>query len=70
MARSGGNLIFSGSGGPAGGTNYLVATTNIALPVAQWPRVATNKFDLAGNYGITNAISAASAQQLYRVSLP
>ena len=31
---------------------------------------ATNKFDLAGNYAITNAIPTGVAQQFYRVSLP
>ncbi|MES1180553.1 MAG: right-handed parallel beta-helix repeat-containing protein, partial [Verrucomicrobiota bacterium] len=64
------NLIFTGSGGPAGGTNYLVGTTNLALALAQWPRVATNKFDLTGNYAITNVVPTALPQRFYRISLP
>lgn len=70
MAQAGGNLIFTGSNGPAGGTNYLVATTNIALPMAQWTRVATNQFDLSGNYSFTNTIPAGVPQQFHRLQLP
>jgi Protein of unknown function (DUF1565). len=70
MSRLGANLIFAGSGGPAGGTNYLIATTNLALPSSQWARIATNKFDLTGNYTITNAIPAGVPQRFYRISLP
>jgi hypothetical protein len=64
------NLIFTGNSGPAGGTNFLVATTNLALPMSQWSRVATNKFDLAGNCAITNAINSNLPQRFYRTSLP
>jgi pectate lyase len=64
------SLIFTCSGGPAGGTNYLLAATNIAIPSAQWNRAATNKFDSSGNYSITNAISSTVQQQFYRISLP
>ena len=70
MSRSGANLVFTSSGGPAGGTNYLTATTNLATPVSQWPRVATNKFDLAGNNLFTNSLPAGLPQQFYRLSLP
>jgi hypothetical protein len=70
MAQAGQNLVFTGSGGPGAGTNYLVAITDLTLPLAQWPRVATNKFDLAGNYTISNTIPAALPQRFYRLSLP
>jgi hypothetical protein len=69
IARAGTNLIFTSEFGPAGGTNYLVATTNLALPLAQWPRVATNEFDLSGNCLVTNAISSITPEQLYRIRL-
>jgi Pel9A-like, right handed beta helix region len=70
MTRAGTNLIFAGGGGPAGGMNYLVATIDLALPAAQWSRVATNQFDLLGNYAITNSIAAGLPQRFYRVRLP
>jgi hypothetical protein len=70
LSADGTNLIFNGAGGPAGGTNYLVATTNIALPVATWPRVMTNTFSLGGSYAITSAIPAGLPLQAFRSALP
>jgi len=70
MIPAGTALVFHGSGGPAGGTNYLVAATNLTLPISQWGRVTTNKFDLAGNYAVTNPVSAGLPQEFYRLSLP
>jgi pectate lyase len=69
MSQSGTNLLFGGNGGPAGGTNYLVASTNLALPLAQWTRTATNSFDASGNYSITNALPTAVTQRFYRIRL-
>jgi pectate lyase len=70
LSCPGTNLVFNLSNGWAGGTNYLIASTDLALPFTQWPRVVTNKFDLAGNCVITNLVPAGSPQQFYRVSLP
>jgi hypothetical protein len=70
MARTGTNLVFAGGYGPAGGTNYLVSTTDLSLPVAQWSRTATNGFDLSGNYRMTNGIPAGVPQRFYRIRLP
>lgn len=70
MTPAGVNLVFAGSGGPAGGTNCLVATTNLALPISQWPRVATNKFDLTGNFNFTTTVSVGLPQQFFRLGLP
>ena len=70
MMQSGGSLVFNGSNGPAGGTNYLVAATNLALPLAAWTRVATNTFDLSGDYNFTNAIPAGLSQRFHRLQLP
>jgi len=70
MTRTGSELVLAGGSGPAGGTNYLVATTDLAFPVAQWPRVATNQFDLTGNCMITNTINASLPQYFFRISLP
>ncbi len=65
-----GSLIFTGSGGPAGGTNYLLATTNLALAPLLWSRVVTNRFDLAGSYAITSSVPVGIPQQYYRLQLP
>jgi hypothetical protein len=63
------NLIFTGAAGPDGGTNYLVATTNLSPESSQWVRVATNQFDLAGHCAITNGIPIGLPQRFYRISL-
>jgi hypothetical protein len=70
LSRADTNLVFTADNGPASGTNYLVATTNLALPIAQWPRVVTNKFDLTGSCAITNAINPTLPQYFYGLSLP
>jgi Pel9A-like, right handed beta helix region len=70
VARRGTDLVFTSRGGPAGGTNYLLAATDVSLPVMQWSRVATNKFDLTGSVAATNAIPAGPSKQFYRVRLP
>ena len=70
LSRVGADLIFTGGGGPAGGTNYLVATTNLTLAVSQWSPLATNQFDLAGNFNFTNVLSAGVPQQFHRLQLP
>jgi len=65
-----GSLIFTGGGGPAGGTNYLLATTNLALAPPLWSRVATNRFDLTGSYAFTSSVPVGIAQRFYRLQLP
>ena len=42
--QSGSNLVLSGFGGAAGNVYYILTSTNVSLPVAQWQRVATNYF--------------------------
>jgi hypothetical protein len=63
-------LIYSGNGGPANGTNYLVASTNLALPPEQWEPVATNRFGPAGGFSFSNALPPGTPQQLQRLRLP
>jgi fibronectin-binding autotransporter adhesin len=55
---SGGNFVFSGSGGVVGATYYVLATNNVAAPLATWPRIATNVFDASGNFSASIPISA------------
>jgi autotransporter-associated beta strand protein len=66
-AISGGNLVFSGSGGPANGTYYVLTSTNLTSP--DWIPVATNSFDASGNFSVTNVVSSTNPQQYYRIEL-
>jgi autotransporter-associated beta strand protein len=64
VAASGGNLIFSGTGGTASGTYYVLATTNLT---AAWIPVATNNYDGSGNFSVTNLIKPGVPQTYYRI---
>ncbi|HWC58871.1 MAG TPA: autotransporter-associated beta strand repeat-containing protein [Verrucomicrobiae bacterium] len=63
-------LVMSGSGGTPGANYYLLGTTNLSLPLANWTRLLTNQFDSSGNFIFTNAFSTNSPQQFYRLQLP
>jgi len=70
LTCTGTNLVFTSSNGPAGGTNYLLGTANLAPAISQWTRIATNKFDVSGNCAITYALPVDLPQQFYRIALP
>ena len=67
---NGTNVVIVGTNGPPGGTNYLMASTNIALPISQWTPVATNQFDSSGSFRYTNAINANLPARYFRIALP
>jgi hypothetical protein len=67
---SGGNLTLSGSGGPANGTYYVLTSTNIAVPLANWTRLLTNQFDSSGNFNFTNTIGPNVQRNFYLLQLP
>jgi len=58
-------LIMSGSFGVSNATFYVLATTDLTLPLAQWTTVLTNQFDVNGNYNFTNAINPNAPQTFY-----
>jgi fibronectin type 3 domain-containing protein len=64
---AGGNFSLAGTGGFPTATYHVLATTNLALPAAQWTPVATNQFDSSGNFAITNTINPAWPQTFYRL---
>jgi len=62
------NLDISGSGGIPGWNYYVLTATNLTAP--SWKIIATNQFDVDGNFNYTNALPAGSPQQFYRLQLP
>jgi hypothetical protein len=66
---SGNHLILGGTNGPQGGTYYVLTTTNLGLPIAQWTVLSTNNFDGSGNFSFTNPVSAA-LQQYFLLRVP
>jgi autotransporter-associated beta strand protein len=69
VAQSGGNLVFSGTNGPASGTYYVLSSTNLALPVTNWTVIATNTFN-AGSFSVTNPISAGGPPTFFTIAVP
>lgn len=67
VSLSGTNLIFNGTNGQPG-ENYLVlSSTNLAMPLEDWAIIATNAFDTAGNFSVTN--QALLSQTFYILQL-
>jgi hypothetical protein len=68
---SGTTLTFSATNGSAGGTYYLLMSTNAALPMSQWTPVLTNTFDDAGDaYLPTQIVNPGDPQEFYIIVVP
>jgi fibronectin-binding autotransporter adhesin len=65
-----GKFVGSGSNGVASATYYVLATNNVAAPVATWPRIQTNSFDINGNFSFTNSLTPFQSQQYYIIEKP
>jgi len=70
LQRVGTDLVLSGRGGPAGGTNNLLKTANAMQPIDSWAVIATNVFDLTGQFNFTNSLPGGAAQGFLGISLP
>ena len=69
VAMSGGNLVFSGVGGVPAGTFYVLTSTNLQLPLANWTLTTTGQFDGAGDFSVTNLVNQDSPQQFYLLKM-
>ena len=45
-----GGLVLRGTNGTASGNFRVLSTTSIVTPIASWPAIATNAFDVNGNF--------------------
>lgn len=67
----GGNMVFSGTNGNAPGTPfYLLASTNLTLPLVDWTVVATNQFGPGGGFLCTNNLDLSQPQEFYLLQVP
>lgn len=66
---SGTNVTLSATNGDAGGTYFVLSSTNIALPFSQWTTVATNTLTAGGNFNLTatNAAATTAGGQFYMI---
>jgi fibronectin-binding autotransporter adhesin len=70
VGLAGTNLVLSGNGGVASSNYYVLASTNISRPLAQWTPIATNQFGSGGSFNFTNAIEANTPQRFYQLQIP
>jgi hypothetical protein len=70
ISSANGSVIISGSGGTAGSNYYVLTSTNVALPMNDWTRLATNVFESGGTFSFTNAVDPNTPQQFFRLQLP
>jgi hypothetical protein len=48
----------------------VLASTNLALPLANWSALTTNTFDGSGQFHYTNHVSPAKPRQFFIFKLP
>jgi alpha-galactosidase len=70
MNMNGNNFVFNGTNGVPKWAYYVLASTNLILPIDQWQHVATNFFDGAGNFNFTNSLDQNASQEFYLLQLP
>ena len=70
VTLAGTNLLLSGGNGAARWNFYLLASTNLSLPLLNWSAVATSSFDASGNFALTNGVSPNQPRQFYLLKLP
>ncbi len=63
------NLVLSGNNGTAGSNYYVLASTNLTRPLAQWTPIATNQFLTGGIFNFTNGVSSGTPQRFYLLQL-
>jgi autotransporter-associated beta strand protein len=63
------DLTISGTNGVPGGVYYVLLSTNTALPLSSWTRMATNVFDASGGFSFTTVLDTNALQQFYMLQL-
>ena len=70
VALAGTNLVLNATGGMANATCWLLTSTNLALPLVNWTRVATNRFNASGGLLLTNVPASTWPASFFRLQLP
>lgn len=69
VSFDGTNVYLSATNGVPGWPCYILNSTNVSLPLAQWQCIATNNFDQNGNISFTNTPATSGGQQFYLLQL-
>jgi autotransporter-associated beta strand protein len=70
MTAAQGSVVVHGSGGTPNSMYYILCSTNVPLPLAQWTPLLTNTFDTSGHFAFTNAIDLNTPQQFFLIQMP
>jgi hypothetical protein len=63
------HFIFNGTNGVPGSTYYILASTNLLLPMINWTVIATNRFDRQGHFDFNTSITSETSQTFFKLSL-
>jgi hypothetical protein len=66
----GSRFLISGSNGIPGWSCYVLASTNLTMPRAKWPVVATDLFDVNGIFTFTDSAVTIAPRQFFQLKLP
>lgn len=66
----GANLILSGTGGVPTASYYVLNSSNLALPPAQWTLIGTSSFGNGGSFSFTNTLDPTVPQLFYLLQTP
>jgi fibronectin type 3 domain-containing protein len=61
------STVLKGWGGVPGREYYVLSSTNLALPLADWTRLATNVFGTNGSCGFTNTPETGIGNRYYLI---
>src|ERR1051326_3643136 len=67
LVKSANGVVLRGTNGIPGASYQILSSTNLMLPRWQWTAGASNTIDTAGNFVITNPISATDRVRFYCV---
>lgn len=67
---SNGSLVFNGTNGVPGAMYYVLSSTDVASPLANWSRVATNTFGPGGEFSFTNSVNPLVPHSFYVLQVP
>ncbi len=70
VAPDGANWLMNGTGGETGWNFFLRASTNLALPLNQWPVIGSNVFDAGGNFLFTDTPASGLPRKFFRLEVP
>jgi autotransporter-associated beta strand protein len=65
VGLAGTSLVFQVAAGPPGSPCYIISSSDLSQPRAAWTRLATNVFDMSGNFTSTQEVGAKGAGQMY-----